>query len=295
MDLARIGVVRERIAGFAVTQMIVVRADRYPPRADRRRRRRRREKGDDVLASPLLAENGDVELQVHVWNRKAGDVRICRVERLLRVLQRLVRVTAEDLFGFGAADARRDDARARERRVERHRHELAGVRRSRSGDDEHCLCAALTRHHRFIAEVRVARQDSAGLLIRVFGEVAKHEDDLVLDVQRRVAVVAEILALWNDNPVAGEHNRTAHVAVVGERQRACRRRLRADGQLRSAIFGAGRELKRQPEILLTRQRLRADLFQLGDNVVRSEPLAIRSRKTAFQAFGCQRLNMRTCL
>ena len=56
--------------------------------------------------------------------------------------------------------------------------------------------------------------------IGVFREVAQHDDDLVLHVERGVAVVAEVLALGHHDAVAGEDQRAADLAVVRERQRA---------------------------------------------------------------------------
>ena len=59
-----------------------------------------------------------------------------------------------------AADARRDDAGTGDRGVEAHRDRLARVRRSRAGDDEHRLRAALTRGHRLVAKVRSTARES---------------------------------------------------------------------------------------------------------------------------------------
>ena len=152
--------------------------------------------------------------------RETGDVRVPGVERLLRRLERLVGHRREKSLGDGAGDAGRDDARAGDRRVEGHGRELAGVRRARAGDDEDRLRAVLARGHRLVAQVRVAGENALGLLVGVLGEIAQHEDDLVLHVERRVAVVAEILAVGHDDAVAGEDDRTLDLAVVGERQRA---------------------------------------------------------------------------
>ena len=69
------------------------------------------------------------------------------------------------------------------------------------------LGAALARRHRLVAQVRVARENRPRLLIGVLGEIAQDEDDLVLDVEPGVAVVAEVLALGHDQAVAGEDDR----------------------------------------------------------------------------------------
>ena len=45
------------------------------------------------------------------------------------------------------------------------------------------------------------------LLIGILREVPQHDDDLVLDVERGVAVVAEVLRLGHDDAVAGEDDR----------------------------------------------------------------------------------------
>ena len=140
-----------------------------------------------------------------------------RVELLLHLAQRLA--AGEQRVGDGAGDAGGRNAGSGNRRIERHRHELAGIRRARSGDDEQRPGAALPRGHGLVAEVGVAREDRARLLVRVLGEVAQDDDDLVLDVERGVAVVAEVLRLRHHEPVAGEDDRAGDLGVVGERER----------------------------------------------------------------------------
>ena len=159
--------------------------------------------------------NGDREIR----QREAGGVRIRVVERLLRRLERLVGDGGEERIGDGPADAGRDDAGAGDRGVEAHRNGLARVRRSRSGDHQHRLRAALTRRERLVAKIRVPGENRLRLRLRILGEVAQHEDDLVLHVERRVAVVRESLSVGDDDAVAGEDDLAGHVAVVGEGER----------------------------------------------------------------------------
>ena len=208
-------------------------------------------------------------------------------------------VLAKIAVARGAADARGDDAGAGERRVERHRDRLAGVRRSRAGDDQQRLRAPLPRRHRLVAQVGVARQDPLRLLVGVLGEVAQHEDDLVFHVERRVAVVAEVLAVGHDDAVAGEDDLAADFAVVGEGQRldvgALREAQRlpgGDAQARAAVARAGGELERQPVVRLAGQRPRADALQLRDDVVGGEPLAGRPGEPPFLALAGERGHVR---
>ena len=98
---------------------------------------------------------------------------------------------------------------------------VAGVRRPRAGDDDHALGAALPRRLRLVAKVRVAREDRARLLIGVFREIAEHDDDLVLDVEALVAVVAEVLGVGDDQAVTGEHHGAAHFDPLSENDSAC--------------------------------------------------------------------------
>ena len=58
------------------------------------------------------------------------------------------------------------------------------------------------------------------LLLGILGEVAQHEDDLVLHVERGVAVVAEVLALGDDDAVAGEDDVAASTSPLSENESA---------------------------------------------------------------------------
>src|SRR4051812_44317309 len=78
----------------------------------------------------------------------------------------------------------------------------------------------LTRRHGFVAQIRIAGENALRFLIRVFREIPQDENDLVLHVERRVAVVAESLALRHHDAVAGKHHWSIDVAVVRERERA---------------------------------------------------------------------------
>ena len=106
------------------------------------------------------------------------------------------------------------------RRVERHRRQLAGVRRMRSRDNDHRLRAMLPRRHRLVAQVGVSREDAFRLAIGVLWKIAEDDDDLVLDVERRVAVVRESLAFRDDDPVAGEHCRRLSTSPLSEKESA---------------------------------------------------------------------------
>src|SRR5207253_3557408 len=96
-------------------------------------------------------------------------------------------------------------------------------------------------------------------------EVAEDPDEFVLDVERGVAVVAEVLAAGDDDAVAGKHHLASHVPVVGERKRAYvgfrRKRFLADHHPRSAVLRSCRELERQTVVALSGQRPRANPLQ----------------------------------
>ena len=270
-------------------------AERDPRLRGRRTRSARgRQVAGDVVAGPLLANDRRGDGDRCGGHVEPGRMRVARVEDALRLLERLAGA-GEDRRARGAADARGDDPRAGERRVERHRHRLAGVRRSRTGDDQHRFRAPLPRRHRLVAQVGVARQDPLRLLVGVLGEVAQDEDDLVFHVERRVAVVAEVLAVGHDDAVAGEDDLAADFTVVGKRQRLDRRsrcvnvRLPGgDAQARTAVACAGGELERQPVIGLARQRPRADALQLRHEIVGREPLTVRPGEPPFLALAGER-------
>ena len=150
--------------------------------------------------------------------------------------------------------------------------------------------------HGLVAQIGVARENLPRLLIRVLRKVAEGEHDLVLDVERGVAVVAEVLALGHDDAVAGEHHVAACLAVVGKGERPHVGFLVegaiADGQPRAAVFGAGGELERHAVIALAGERLRADLLQRGGEIVAGEPLARRSGEPPFKLLRGERLHVR---
>src|SRR5262249_50216190 len=143
-----------------------------------------------------------LERDRHVGQCEAGDMRVAAVEVLLHVLQR--RTTAEECTSRHAADARGRYAGAGESRVEARDDRLTRVWRSWTGGDEQRSGAVLPRGERLVAEVRIARQDTLGLLIRVLGEVAQDENDFVFDVEPGVAVVAEVLRFGHHDAVARE-------------------------------------------------------------------------------------------
>ena len=257
-----------------------------------------------VEALLLLAHDRGLHRDGHSGQGEAGGVRIARVEGLLDVVERPVLHAGEERPGGIARDAGSDDARAGQRGVEAHRDGLAGVRRSRPGDHEQRPGAALPGLHRLVAQVGVARQDGPRLLIGVLGEVAQDDDDLVLHVERGVAVVAEVLRFRHHEPVAGEHRRAADLGVVGEGERLhLPRRVeagdragiavgrRADFEGRPAVLHAGREAEGQAEVLLAGERLRAHRLQLGDEVIGGEPRAVGAGLTSAQALRGEHLDV----
>jgi hypothetical protein len=137
----------------------------------------------------------------------------------------------------------------------------------------------------------VAGKNGARLLIRVFGEVAQDHDDLVLDVEPHVAVVAEVLAFGDDEPVPGKHDRSAGLGGVGEGQsqhvigraeRACWRAGPCHGEARPSVLGPSRELERVEEILCAGQRPGADAGELARDVLGGQALAGRARHASFE-------------
>ena len=202
---------------------------------------------------------------------------------------------ANSAFAVSPVTLIRDDAGAGERGVERHRHELARVRRRRAGDDDHRLRAVLARGRRLVAEIGVARENPLRLRLGVLRKISQDEDDLVLDVQAGVAVVAEILTVGDDESVAGEHHRTA-------RPRRCRRttgaravattppstprgRCVAQTDLRAAVLGAGRELERHAVVRLSRDRFGADLLRAARRC--SRPRGVRRRIRSIVRRACR--------
>ena len=145
------------------------------------------------------------------------------------------------------------------------------------------------------------------LLIRVLGEVAEHE-------RRSCPSRRASRSCRSRSPgcrarrCRSRRRRPAplDVAVVGERQRAATVGRAPNAavplppssvivQRSSRRPRAGGELERQPEIGLAGQRLRADLLQLGDDVVAGEPLAVRSGQPALEARRGERLDVRARL
>ena len=220
MNLPGVFLGRQCIAGFAVTEMIVVRPKHDPRLQPGTGRNGCGKVGHDVLSGLRCPLNGGLDRDLQRRNREPGGVRIAGVERLLRGFERLVGYGGENLTCHRAADACRDDPRSGERRIEAHGNRLAGIRRARTGHDEHRFGAALPGGHRLVTEIRVARENLPCLLIGVFGKVPEDQDDLVLDVQRGVAVVPEVLAVGHDDAVAGEDHVARHVAIIRERERA---------------------------------------------------------------------------
>ena len=162
MHFSRVLFRRERIACFAVAEMIVVRADGDPRLRRCRHGTRGRQIRDDVVARSLLTQHLGVDVNRRVGNREPGRVRIRVVQRLLHILE-LLASAGEDPISHLTGDRRGDDAGSGECGVERHRRQLAGVRRPRTGDDDHGLRAVLARGHRLVAEIGIAREDTLGL------------------------------------------------------------------------------------------------------------------------------------
>ena len=280
-----------------MTEVVVVCAD-----ADPRLRQARAQGGwqvaDDVVPRPLLADHVGVQCDCDVRHREPGRMRIRIVERRLCRLQRLGRVAEcpEHRVCNSAADAGGGDAGAGQRGVERHRDDLAGVRRIRTGDDEDRLRAVLPRRHRLVAQVRVASEDRLGLRLRLLGKVAEDDHHLVFHIQCGVAVVREPLRIGHDDAVASKDDRgIPKVDVVGERERLhfsalveALRQASAEPHPGSAILAAGRELERHGVAGLPRQRLRADALQFADDVGTGTLFTHRPGQPAFQLIGGQR-------
>ncbi len=119
-------------------------------------------------------------------------------------------------------------------------------------------------------------------LIGVLREVAQNDDDLVLDVERGVAVVAEALRLRDDEAVAGEDHRTGHLGIVREGERLDLAAPRSPGRrprrgvtdsARAAVAAAGRELEWHEHVAAAGQRPGAEARQLRRDVIGREPLA----------------------
>ena len=82
-----------------MAEVIVVRAERDPRLGDRRRRRRRRQVARRRCGrSASRGRRRRATVDGDVREREAGDVRVRGVERLLRVVERLVRRRREDRF-----------------------------------------------------------------------------------------------------------------------------------------------------------------------------------------------------
>ena len=281
-----------------------MRADRQPWLAIRGGRRRGRQIRDHVVAGAGFPHHRRVHLRLDPGQREARHVRVPGVEGLLRVRERLVGRGREQRVGFTARDADSADAGPGDCRVECHRRELAGVWRLRPRDDQHRLRAMLAGGHRLVAQVGVARQDGSRLLVGLFREVAEDEHDLVFDVEVRVAVVAEILAVRHDDAVAGEDDRPLHVNVVGKGQgpRRCPDRASPDGVPRgglqterdrgSAIARPGRELERHREVGLSGEGPGADSPQLRDDELPGQRFAFGARQSSGEALRGERLHVR---
>ena len=290
----------------AQAKVVVVRADGNPRLGSARRRSGRGQIGGDVPPGTRLAHHVGVHPHLRPREREAGDVRVAGIERLLRVLQVLVGHGGEQLVRQIAGDAEREDARPGDRRVERHRNQLPGVRRARSGHDQHRLRAVLTGCHRLVSQIGIAGEDALGLAVGVFGEVPQDEHNLVFDVEASVAVVPEVLAVGHDDAVAGKDDRALDIAIVGEGKRPragaraltryeaagdaiSRRKRDADAHLRSAVARAGGELERRLESVASRERPRADALQLRDDELAGEGFALRPGHAAAESFRRQRL------
>jgi len=296
MNLVDLVLRGEGVAGLAVAEVVEVRADGHPWLRQRRSAGRRRQVADHVVGRPLLALDVRTHGHVHVGDGESRHVRIAGVQGRLRAIECLVRHACKDRVGGVGADAGGHDARTRERRVEAHGHGLAGVRRPRPRDDEHGLRAVLARGHRLVPQVGVARKNAARVLIRVLGEIPQDEHDLVLHVERRVAVVAEVLTLGHHDAVAGEDHRAGDLGVVRERQRphvGLRvERGRPDGQTGPAILRACGEFEGETEVTPPRQWFRADLPELGHEIVGGQFLPLGTCQAPFEPRRREHLHVR---
>src|SRR5262249_16296233 len=107
VNLVRLVLARQRVAGLAVTEMLVGRADRTPRLGDRAGRLGGRQIREDVVAGLLLALHRGADVDGDARNGEAGDVRVTGIERLLCFFKRLAGA-AENLRADAAADADRD-------------------------------------------------------------------------------------------------------------------------------------------------------------------------------------------
>ena len=298
MNLAGVFLGRQRSSGRSVTEMIVVSAHRHPWPLDARDRRRRGQIGQHVAAGLLLSKHLGVHGHGEVGNGKAGHVRIATVELLLHAFERLAG-GREDCVRRFARNAGRGDARPGNGGVEAHRHGVAGVRRTRTRDHHHRLGATLASRLRLVAQVGIAREDRSCLLVGVFGEVAKDDHDLVLDVEPGITVVAEVLRVGHHEAVAGEHHGAARFGRVRERQRQrvgwsgkCLRPAtgRRDRDGRSAVLRPCGERERHAEVGEPWQRPGADALELVDQEVARKALARRAGQPAIELVGRQRFD-----
>ncbi len=290
---------RERTAAAATSEVIVVGAYR-DHRLRQRDAGRRRQVADDVVRRGRLANDLGRERHAHALQREAGDVRVARVELRLHVVERL-RVAREEAGRHVGADAGRGDARPRARRVVGERHGRARVRRPRARDDEQALCPALARHERLVAQARVAGERRPQIGVGILREVAQDDDDLVLDVERGVAVVAEAGTFRHGQAVAGEDDLAADFRVVGERQALHVGRgveplggiPARDRHRRPVVAHARRVLERQEEVVTTRQRRGAHRAQLPDEVRRRRVGSGRARGASLESGRGEVLDVRT--
>ncbi len=284
----------------AVAQVIEMRSeDDIQRRVGRGGVPRRREEPDDVVGGPALARHAHVECDLHPRDRKAGHVRIPAVELLLDRLEALVRHAREDPVGHGTSHARREDARAPECRIERHRDDLARVRRPGACDHEQALRSPLARRERLVAQAGLPGESGAAIRVDVLRGVAQDEDDLVFDVEAGVAVVRSAFDLRSDEAVAREDDLTRGGSVVGEGQGLDpvdpAKRLgglpgSAEPEARAAVVRSRGELERQEETGLPGQRFRTEPFELVREVANRLLLPLRARHPSVELVGSKELH-----
>jgi hypothetical protein len=243
-----------------------------------------------VGAGAPLALHLRFDADLEAGQVEARDVGVPVVEGALDLLEAAPGRVGEEGGGGFAAQAGRDDARARDGRVEGHGHGLAGVGRAWPGHDQQRQRAALARGQGLVAQTRVARERDALLVLQVLGEVAQHDHHLALDVEPRIAVVAVLGGAGHDQAVAREDRGRRDAVARREGQGAdllgsLEALLHAAAPQRDArprIGGAGGELEGQAQ-LLARQRHGAQRLELRHQVVGRQPLALGSREAPAQA------------
>ena len=237
----------------------------------------------------VLHRRGDFHLHLR-QHEAALSVRVFAVERLLQVLQ-IFPARREQCRRRIGADGCRDDSAPRAAAVAHEREKLASIWRVRARHDEHRLCAALARHHRLVAQARIAVEIRATRRLHILGHITEDKHDLVLHIQPLVAVVTLLpRALGHAQAVTREHHRALRRALIAERKRAeflveHERRRVASVRDMKRILSRHQPLARVEFELLEvrlapRQRLQSSLCKIFTEPFRGELRSIAAHRTA---------------